>query len=90
MLIIIFVSFRITGTFVLSTVLHKEYDGWDLGVMFWLLAIPAGFYFLQPVTLVGYRVDNLVPHVACAYMVGRNLLDLLRHFAKLSPHTVAP
>lgn len=88
---IIFLSFRITGTFVLQTVLKRPYDGWDAGIIFWLLAIPAGHFFLGPVVVQGYRVDQLVPHLAILYMAGRNLIDLARNFEELAPasHDVA-
>jgi hypothetical protein len=86
---IVFVSFRISGTFVLCKILGRSYAGFDLGLGLWLVAM-AGGHFLLPRFGVGgsyggLTIPNLLAWLSCGYMVARNLWDFVRHFSALRP-----
>ena len=79
-----FVSFRICGTYVLFTIVKRRYDGNDWGVFAWLLAMFAGM-FVPPVALGPFSLQQLLPYLACAYMVARNLHDFSQYYGVLRP-----
>jgi phosphatidylglycerophosphate synthase len=82
---IIFVSFRICGTYVLSSVVGRRYDGGDLGIVLWIAIIAATHYFIPGVMVGSVTLLAALPACACLYMLGRNLLDFAREYPKLRP-----
>ena len=79
-----FVSFRISGTYVLFTIVKRRYDGNDWGVFAWLAAMFAGM-FIPPVALGPFTLQALLPYFACAYMGARNLYDFSQYYGVLRP-----
>jgi len=60
-LAISFLSFRITGSYVLRSIVKRPYSGFDWGVVFWIGAIALAFFYLgQPLSLGGYHVTWMV------------------------------
>lgn len=93
-LAVVFVSFRLSGSYVLFTIVKKRFTGNDWGIAALIAAIAAVHFggvppLLAPqlaqVGLDGYPAAQAVTVVACAYMIARNLWDLSRHFAGLKP-----
>jgi cardiolipin synthase len=78
-------SFRISGTYVLSTIVHRRFNGNDLGVIAWLVALFAAHFALPPIALGPLTLTGILPWAACAYMVARNLVDFSRHYRELKP-----
>jgi phosphatidylglycerophosphate synthase len=83
-LVLTFVSFRISGTYVLFTIVRRRYDGNDWGVLAWLAAMFAG-YFMAPISLGPFTLQALLPYLACVYMVGRNMRDFSQYYGVLKP-----
>jgi phosphatidylglycerophosphate synthase len=83
-LAVVCVSFRISGTYVLFTLVRRPFGGNDVGIWLWLAAV-FGAHFLLP----GDPVASLLAYLACLYMVTRNLYDFSRHYRELKP-TTAP
>lgn len=83
LLCIIFVSFRISGSYVLWTLVGRAYAGFDAGVAAWIGAIAAGHWLLAPVELGGVTIQWLLPYLVCAYCVVRNLVDFSRNYSAL-------
>lgn len=87
LLAVVITSFRISGTYVLFTVVGRRFGGNDVGVLAFIAATFAAHYLLDPVQLGPVTLQVLLPYLACAYMVARNLTDLSRHYAELKPTT---
>jgi phosphatidylglycerophosphate synthase len=85
LLALIFTSFRISGTYVLYTIIKKPYDGNDYGIAGFIVAIAAAHYGLPGVALAGLPLPSVLAYVACAYMFGRNMIDFARHYETLRP-----
>jgi phosphatidylglycerophosphate synthase len=84
LLCMIFVSFRVSGSYVLWTLLGRPYSGFDGGAFAWPLLI-GGVHVLSgsgASTLDG--VAQLLPYLACAYFLARNLIDFSQHFGALN------
>ena len=85
-LTLVFASFRVCGTYVLFTIVKRPYGGGDLGVVAFIAAIAGAHYLLPPLALGGaLTLQGLLPYLACAYMLARNLLDFSRHYAVFQP-----
>lgn len=84
LLCIVCVSFRISGSYVLWTLVGRPYRGFDAGIVAWLVLIAAG-HWLLPADASGMAgLRPLLPYLACAYCVARNAVDFSRNFAALS------
>jgi phosphatidylglycerophosphate synthase len=86
-LCLIFTSFRVCGTYVLFTIVKRPYGGGDLGVVAFLAAIAGAHFLLPPLALGALTLQTLLPYLACAYMLARNLIDFSRHYAVFQPAT---
>lgn len=84
---IVFTSFRISGTYVLRTIVKEPWNGKDLGLMCFVLAIAIAHYGFAPALLHGVRLTNWLAAASCCYAVARNLVDFSRHYAVLRPRT---
>lgn len=80
---ILFVSFRICGAYVVNTIIRRDYDGNDFGVVAFLVAIAAAKWLLPPLAIAGTTLLALLPYAACAYMLARNTFDFVRHYPTL-------
>jgi hypothetical protein len=85
LLMLIFTSFRISGTYVLYTIIKQPYGGTDHGIAAFIAAIAAAHYALPGAAVAGVPLPTLLAYVACAYMFGRNMLDFARHYETLRP-----
>ncbi|OGQ83163.1 MAG: hypothetical protein A2289_02370 [Deltaproteobacteria bacterium RIFOXYA12_FULL_58_15] len=79
------VSFRMSGSYVLFTIIKRPFNGFDIGIAMWAVAIALAHFFVAPMSVGGNSLHNLLPYLACAYMAARNLIDFARHFSALSP-----
>ena len=78
-------SFRISGTYVLSTIVHRRFNGNDLGVVGFLVALFAAHVALPGAALGPFALQAALAYSACAYMVARNMIDFSRHYRELKP-----
>lgn len=85
LLSIVLLSFRITGSYVLYTIIGRPYHGMEIGVALLIGAIAAGHQGLLPISFQGHALHTYLPAVTCAYMVVRNLIDFAHHFSELRP-----
>jgi phosphatidylglycerophosphate synthase len=84
LLAVVFTSFRICGTYVLSTIVKRRYGGNDPGIALWIAATFAAHYL--PATALGpFTLPGALPYLACLYLIGRNLADLAVHYPELRP-----
>ncbi|MDD9965933.1 MAG: hypothetical protein OXR73_06920, partial [Myxococcales bacterium] len=85
-LCLVFTSFRISGSYVLFTLLRRPFGGMDMGIVVWLLAIAFAHFLLGPTpTTDGFKAQALLPYGACLYMIIRNALDFARQYERLRP-----
>lgn len=84
-LVICGVSFVISGSYVISTVVGRKYGGTDWGLLACILLIPFVDHFVVPVSYQGYTLQSAAPYLACLYMIGRNLVDFVRAYPLLNP-----
>jgi len=85
-LCLVFTSFRISGSYVLFTLLRRPFSGMDFGIIAWLLVIGGAHYLLPPTLAAGgFDVQTLLPYAACLYMIMRNALDFVRQYERLRP-----
>jgi phosphatidylglycerophosphate synthase len=84
---VVFTSFRICGTYVLCTIVNERFDGKDLGLLLFVLAIAAAHFYgaVSPLQLQGVRLTNWLAAGSCIYAVARNFLDFSRHYEVLKP-----
>ncbi len=82
-LAVIFVSFRITGSYVLFTIIKKRFSGADWAIGLWIAAIFVAHYAFNPIKLGAQTLQYYLPAMALAYMVARNLIDFVRFFPLL-------
>lgn len=80
---LVFTSFRISGSYVLYTLLKRPYSGVDVGLLGSIALIAASHFLLVPAGIWGATVHATLPYLASAYLVGRNLLDFARHYAEI-------
>lgn len=79
-------SFRINGRYVLTSVLGERYDGWDWGAFLWIAAIGLATFATEPISLdLGITLNHLLTIGACLWLIGPNLLDTYRNYARLKP-----
>ncbi|MDP2307948.1 MAG: CDP-alcohol phosphatidyltransferase family protein [Pseudomonadota bacterium] len=83
-LLVAFLSFRMTGSFVLHSILGRPYSGLDAGAIVWVAAIAAS-HVSPPMSLGPTTLRAVLPYLACAYLAVRNLSDVARHFDALRP-----
>jgi phosphatidylglycerophosphate synthase len=82
---VVFTSFRVSGTYVLRTIVGERYKGFD-GVIFAFMAlIFAVHYGLRPEPIGNLRIEDLIAAAACLYAVSRNFWDFSRHYRTLKP-----
>lgn len=79
------VSFRITGSFVLYSVLGRRYSGLDQATVVWLVGIALANLVLDPITLRGFTLQAFLPYLAAIHLAGLNLIDIARHLHQLRP-----
>ena len=78
------VSFRMTGSYVLFTVLERPYAGVDWSIAVWLPLMAAGWILLEPFSVWGYGVRDALPYLFFLYIVAMNLIDLFRNLPVLA------
>jgi cardiolipin synthase len=78
-------SFRISGTYVLATIVRKPFNGNDFGVVAFLVALFGAHFALPAATLGPLPLPLALSYAACVYMVTRNLIDFSRHYRELRP-----
>jgi phosphatidylglycerophosphate synthase len=85
LLSVLFLSFRITGSYVLFSILKQRFCGFDLGVALLLGSMLAAHYLIEPIPFAARTVQYYLPLATCLYMVVRNLVDFFRHYSELRP-----
>jgi hypothetical protein len=95
LLIISFVSFRITGCYVMYSILQKQYKGYDGAIFAWLAAIVWGHFFMAALPMstlfsallpytgdffFGLTVQQMLPWCLCAHLGQRNLAELNKNY----------
>jgi phosphatidylglycerophosphate synthase len=87
LLALVFTSFRVSGTYVLKTIVKERYTGNDLGLLAFIAAIFAVHYGTQLQPVAGLSVENALTLAACAYAFVRNMFDFAQRFRTLHPIT---
>lgn len=82
---LVFTSFRISGSYVLYTILKRPYRGHDWGIVLFIGLIAATYGLRTFAPELSTFSLPLLPYLASAYMVGRNLLEFAQHYPALSP-----
>jgi phosphatidylglycerophosphate synthase len=83
LLLLVFTSFRLSGTYVLRTLVKQRYGGGDLGLVASALAI-AGVHFAAPgAQLAGVAAGNAIAVAACLYAIARNFIDFAQRYRLL-------
>lgn len=72
-------SFRISGSYVLFTIVGRRYSGCDLGIVVFLLAAWTSYLVRPSPIAAGISAPETIALLACLYMVARNFLDLARY-----------
>jgi phosphatidylglycerophosphate synthase len=85
LLSVLFLSFRITGSYVLFSILKRRFRGFDLGVALLVASMLAARYLIEPIPFAGRTVQFYLPIATCLYMVIRNLVDFIRYYSELRP-----
>ena len=85
LLVLVFTSFRICGTYVLFTIVRRPFNGNDLGIVLFIAATFAAHYSGLSLAIGPFSLQNALPYLACLYMGARNLRDFLRHYPELRP-----
>ena len=102
-LAIVCTSFRISGTYVLFTIVRRRFNGNDWGIWAFLAALFAAHFVpgiaphvvsaslsgTAPALRGGASLVASLPYMACAYMVARNFMDISRHYRELKPSAAA-
>ena len=83
LLAVAFISFRMTGTYVLRTVLRRPYNGIDWLVPLWCGVVVASHFLLGNYRVWGYPLQAAVPVLFVLYVTAANLFELFRHLGKL-------
>jgi phosphatidylglycerophosphate synthase len=84
-LALICTSFRVSGSYVLFTIVHRPYNGRDAGIPLWIAAIFAAHFLLPGAGVGALALPIVLTYGACLYMAGRNLLDFSRFYGVLRP-----
>jgi phosphatidylglycerophosphate synthase len=82
---LVFTSFRISGTYVLKTLVKERYDGNDWGLLAFIAGIFAVHYGVQLPPVGALSAENAMVLAACAYAIARNLFDFAKRFRTLHP-----
>jgi phosphatidylglycerophosphate synthase len=77
------VSFRVTGSYVLYTVLGRRYEGLDWITLMWIPVIVCVHLFVDPFPVAGTSLHETLPYVVCLHVAGATVFDLVRHFGEL-------
>ncbi len=80
------ISFRLSGSYVLFTVLGRRYEGvdWSIPVGLVMLAAVGVFHrFVEGYSYRGYDLADALPYTLVLYLAVRNVTDLARHAAEL-------
>lgn len=84
-LLVVFLSFRICGSYVLYTILQRPYRGNDWSIAVWIAVLAGAHFGLPPRQVAGIELSALLPYVACLHLAGRNLIDFARAYPALRP-----
>ena len=82
---IAFISFRITGSYVLYTVIGQRYNGSDWRIGLWALAILITYTWFGSYKIYEYALSSILPFLFFLHLMGLNLLDLYRNIGELRP-----
>jgi phosphatidylglycerophosphate synthase len=83
LLVLVFASFRISGSYVLFTIVKRPYAGTDHGITLFIAAMAGAHFALPGATVGSLPLPSALAYVACAYMFGRNMMDFGRHYEAL-------
>lgn len=79
-----FLSFRLCGMYVLTTLTDQPYDGMDWSLVLWAVVIVIAGAATSPIPLVdGLTLQNMLPYAAAGHMLVVNLLDVARALPSL-------
>lgn len=81
---LIFTSFRVSGSYVLRTLLKHPYDGVDVGLILAPLAIAGVYMWLPNMAIAGTPLLSALPWLAGSYLLIRNLMDFRFHYRELA------
>lgn len=84
LLTIVFLSFRINGSYVMSTIIDQKFNGTDLSLAVWLTAIFLSNYFGMSYTVAGLNAPTVLTYLVCMYIVIYNIYEFTHHFSKLT------
>jgi len=90
LLALIFTSFRISGSYVLYTIIKQPYAGTDYGIVAFIAAIAAAHFALPGAAIGPLALPSALAYLACAYMFGRNMLDFARYYGALRHDALRP
>ncbi len=71
----VFLSFRVTGSYVLSTVAGRPYTGMDWSVPGWLAAVAAIPFIPDAVSLFGWTARDVLPWLFVGWLALANLRE---------------
>lgn len=83
LLALVFTSFRLSGTYVLRTIVKERYNGGDLGLVACVVAATVAHFAAPGVQLAGLSLPNVIAGVACVYAILRNFIDFARRYGAL-------
>jgi phosphatidylglycerophosphate synthase len=78
------ISFRLTGSYVLYSVLEQPYGGIDWRIVAWMPAIVAEHLWFEPYQIKGVTMQ-IAPLLFFLHLCGQNLLDFARQIPSLRP-----
>jgi phosphatidylglycerophosphate synthase len=87
--VVVSISFRISGSYVLRTIVKERFRGNDLGIAAFAVLIAAVHYGLKPAPFGGFRVEDALASGACVYAVVRNFIELGQRFHLIQPPVAA-
>jgi phosphatidylglycerophosphate synthase len=76
-------SFRVSGLYVLYTILGRSYGGLDRALMLWPPVICVVHFLLGPRDIEAYRLRESLSYLAAAHLGGLSLMNLVSHFGEL-------
>ena len=83
MLLYSFVIFRVSGNYVLRTLLGQAYLGFDWLSAVWISVTVIVWAFFEATQIAGYPLGQIIPYVACVHLGLANTVDLVRHVGEL-------
>ena len=81
---LVFTSFRISGSYVLNTIIKRPFNGLDWGLVGFIALLAVSHYGLLPMGVLSPASHAALPYIACLYLVGRNLLDFVRQYSTIN------